>query len=631
VQRLKIHLPPAVNHGFAQADWRYMEKEKHISLARCYANIFFMLKIVLKKMPGFFINFCLYHIYCSVEVFVEFTVTMKYLLDLISRGGTLREALRFVMFILFLVMFKLIWAAVMENYQIPAAKEKLKKHLQMELYEKAASLDLERYDNPKYYNEFVFSIQEAGSRMERILSDFASLLAYFTRIATNGIFFLTLDAFGILFVLLGLCINMAANSRIGRLQFSRDTELKPIERKRSYFNRVFYLSDYAKELRLNPVADRLKEEFSNANSQVYPIVANYGRKQMFISFLGDVLPNGLLSNIVYLGYLVYKTVVLKALSYGSTMSLFSASSSLEHSLRSLSQLLPKFEQHGLYVEKIRTFLSFESDLQTGNRPFSPEDFRELSVEGVSFAYGDGNDILHDITMSVKSGEKIAIVGYNGAGKSTLIKLLLHLYDVKSGAIKINGTDIREYHKDSYRDLFASVFQDYKIFASTIEDNVRMGTETDRGDVLQALYDSGFEERLATLPEGIHTQLTREFDEKGVNLSGGEAQKVAIARTFYRYCPMIILDEPSSALDPVSEYHLNETMLKAAEHKAVIFISHRLSSTVMADRIYMLEQGRIIECGSHGELMAQNGKYAEMFRLQAEKYQQGEQTAVYGES
>ena len=261
------------------------------------------------------------------------------------------------------------------------------------------------------------------------------------------------------------------------------------------------------------------------------------------------------------------------------------------SLRSLSQLFPKFEQHGLYVEKIQT------------------------IRG-----------------------KIAIVGYNGAGKSTLIKLLLHLYDVKSGAIKVNGRDIREYNKDSYRELFASVFQDYKIFAAEIQDNVQMGAplraqesmagtghnatcmEAEENALRRALAESGFAERLNTLPRGIHTPLTRELDEEGINLSGGEAQKIAIARTFYKYCPVIILDEPSSALDPISEYNLNETMLKAAEHKAVIFISHRLSSTVMADRIYMLEKGRIIECGSHNTLMEQNGKYAEMFRLQSEKYQ-----------
>ncbi len=629
-----------ITYAFTKADWSSMEKEKHITLGRSYANILFMLKIVVKKMPGFFIHFCLYHIYCSVEVFIEFTVTMKYLLDLISRGGTFEEAFRFLMFILFLVMLKLVWAAFMENYLTPAAKEKLKMHLQTELYEKAASLDLERYDNPKYYNEFVWSIHEAGSRMDMILSDFASLLAHFTRIVTNGIFFLAFDALGIVFVLSGLCINLFANSRIGRLQFARDAALKPVERKRSYFNRVFYLSDYAKELRLNPLADRLKEEFTEANSQVYPIVTKYGRKQMVIGFLGDFLPNQILSIILYLGYLVYKTVVLKVLSYGSTMALFNAASSMEHSLRNLSQLFPKFEQHGLYVEKIRTFLSFESNLTTGHETIAPNDFRELTIENISFAYGDDDDILHNISMSVKSGEKIAIVGYNGAGKSTLIKLLLHLYDVKSGAIKVNGTDIREYDKDSYHQLFASVFQDYKIFAATIEDNVRMGTlpsetgicgcdlQQEETIIRRALTESGFEQRLNSLPKGIHTQLTREFDEEGVNLSGGEAQKVAIARTFYKYCPVIILDEPSSALDPISEYHLNETMLKAAEHKAVIFISHRLSSTVMADRIYMLEKGRIIECGSHKDLMEQNGKYAEMFRLQAEKYRQ-EQKKTHG--
>ena len=186
---------------------------------------------------------------------------------------------------------------------------------------------------------------------------------------------------------------------------------------------------------------------------------------------------------------------------------------------------------------------------------------------------------------------------------------------------MNGQDIREYDKKSYRSSFATVFQDYKIFASDIADNVKMDVahETDRKKIEQALEQSGFAERLKTLPKGINTPLTREFEETGVNLSGGEAQKVAIARTFYQYCPIIILDEPSSALDPISEYQLNQAMLEAARDKTVIFISHRLSSTVMADRIYMLEQGRIIEQGSHRELMGLNGKYAQMFRMQAEKY------------
>ena len=284
-------------------------------------------------------------------------------------------------------------------------------------------------------------------------------------------------------------------------------------------------------------------------------------------------------------------------------------------------MLPKFEQHGLYVEKIRTFQAFESNILGGEAKLEEGTFQELSVENVSFAYGKDADTLHDISLSIKAGEKIAIVGYNGAGKSTLIKLLLRLYDVQQGKVRLNGRDIKEYDRENYRSLFATVFQDYKIFAAAIADNVKMDVarETDRKEIEKALEQSGFAERLGFLSKGIDTPLTREFEEEGVNLSGGEAQKVAIARTFYKYCPIIILDEPSSALDPISEYQLNQAMLDVAKDKTVIFISHRLSSTVMADRIYMLEQGRIIEEGSHKELMEREGKYAQMFRMQAEKY------------
>lgn len=221
----------------------------------------------------------------------------------------------------------------------------------------------------------------------------------------------------------------------------------------------------------------MKQEFSETNRKVFPIVDKYGKKNALAGLVGDFFSNDILMNGAYLGYLVYQTVVRGALSYGSTMALFNASSSLKNSLRNLAMILPKFEQHGLYVEKIRTFQAFESSMECGEAKLEAE----------------------------------------------------------------------------------------------------------------------------------------------VNLSGGEAQKVAIARTFYKYCPVIILDEPSSALDPVSEYQLNQAMLDVASDKTVIFISHRLSSTVMADRIYMLEQGRIIEEGSHRTLMERNGKYAQMFRMQAEKY------------
>lgn len=592
-----------------------------MSIKRSISNIFFMLGIVMKYTPGYFIIMCLFEIYSSVEVFIEFTYASKYLLDIIETGASFGKAVRFMLFILAIVMIKLLWAAVMENSVTPKAREKLYMKLRLEMYEKAVSLDLDRYDNPKYYNEFVWSISEASGRMDKILNDVGKFVGNMTRILANGVFFLAFDMLGIAFVLVSLVINVAGRSVVGKLNFARDAELKPIERKRSYFNRIFYLNDYAKEIRLNPVEGMLKEEFNETNEKVYPVINKYGKKQFFANFVSSYIANDVLITVVYLGYLVYKTVVLKAFTYGSMIALFSASSSLKNSLRNVALLFPEFQQHSLYVEKIRTFLAFESEMVSGDKLIESNEFKELTIENIRFAYGNDADTINDVSMSVKAGEKIAIVGYNGAGKSTLIKLILRLYDVNSGAIKVNGINIKDYDKKSYSNLFATVFQDYKLFATTIADNVKMDVaeENEYAEIIKALEHSGFSERLESLDAGVNTKFTKEFDEDGINLSGGEAQKVAIARTFFKYCPVIILDEPSSALDPISEYKLNEVMMQAAANKAVIFISHRLSSTIMADRIYMFEKGRIIEQGSHEDLMKLNGKYAEMFNLQAEKY------------
>lgn len=591
---------------------------------RVISNLVFMLKYVLRFTPGYFVFMCLFEIFSAAEVFLEFTYTQKYLIELIEHGGTFLQAMQFMMFILLLVMMKIIWAGVLDHYVKPRSLEKLHQCMQMELYRKAGELDLKRYDNPECYNEFVWSIGEAAKRIDMILQDTGKICSHVTRILVNGIFFLAFDKVGLLFVAVSLVITVFANTALTKLEFARDLELKPIERKRDYFNRIFYLNDYAKEIRLNPVADMLKQEFSETNDQIPSIVKKYGWKQFRLGGMGDFLSSHIVMDVCYLGYLVYQTVVRKTMGLGALTSLFWASETLKDSLRNFGMIFPRLQQHAFYAEKIRAFLSFEAEIQDGDTECSSQDFQELSLDKVSFSYEDGEEVLKDITMTIHAGEKIAIVGYNGAGKTTLTKLLMRLYDVSSGKICVNGRDIRDYTVASYRELYASVFQDYRLFAASIGENVKMDTvrSGDEVRIRQALTESGFEDKLGELKEGIDTKLTREFHEDGVNLSGGEAQKAAIARTFFRSCPVIILDEPSSALDPVSEYQLNQTMLHAAEHKTVIFISHRLSSTVMADRIYMLEKGRIIESGTHQELMELGGKYAGMFRMQAEKYVMG---------
>ena len=317
-------------------------------------------------------------------------------------------------------------------------------------------------------------------------------------------------------------------------------------------------------------------------------------------------------------YIGYKTIVVGDMTAGDFVATFNGAVSLGGGILYLTVYSVRwFTERSEMIDKYRKFLKTDNDICDGEHIAECGKPETITVKNITFSY-EGNDknSLDGISFEIKPYEKVALVGYNGAGKTTLTNLLLRLYDVSGGAIEIGGRDIREETVESHRDRFAAVFQDFQIFSASVGENVALSIEYDEERVWEALKAAGFDKEL---PKGLETILLREFDEEGLMLSGGEQQKIAIARAFYKDCPYVILDEPSANLDPVSEYELNHAMMTGAEHKTVIFISHRLSTTRNADKIFMMEKGKIIESGSHEELMNLNGKYAEMFNLQAEKY------------
>ncbi len=224
-------------------------------------------------------------------------------------------------------------------------------------------------------------------------------------------------------------------------------------------------------------------------------------------------------------------------------------------------------------------------------------------------------------MKLKIGEKLAVVGMNGSGKTTMIKLLCRLYDPDNGEILLNGVDIRKFKADEYRQLFSIVFQDYKLFPFQLAQNVAASIKYDEGRVKKCLENAGFWERLDGPGTGLETYLYKDFDDNGVEISGGEAQKIAIARAVYKDAPFVLLDEPTAALDPLAEYEIYTNFDKIIDTKTAIYISHRLSSCQFCEKIAVFHEGRLVQYGSHGKLLEdQDGKYYEMWNAQAQYYQ-----------
>lgn len=594
---------------------------------RILSNNWFILKLSFSTAPFFMVFMIFEVIKQQVLVFFEHTYGIKYVLEAAEFHKPFIVVVNFLLIILAAWAVSFLLSGIYQNRVSQKGLPKIQKRLKDIMYEKVKELDLECYDNPEYYNEFVLSMTEADKSITRTHQIVETLFSGLTTLITSGIFFLSTDATSVIFVVISFALTFVFSQILNKVNYKNRLEKNPLERRRAYVHRVFYLNEYAKEIRLNPeISERLYEEFDSTNNKIRQVEKAYAKKRTGLQFLTNYVTNDFITDVLYIIYLVYRAAIVHAISFSSVVVLWNSSGHLRNSLRQIAKIYPQVSENSLYIEKIRGFLNYEKKITSAQALPVPIEPKTLEFKNVSFSYNekDGN-IINNVSFQIKPNEKIALVGYNGAGKTTLIKLIMRLYDPSEGAIYYNGINIKGYDVEEYRKIIGTIFQDYKIFAADVSENVVLDKldnkimKKQEPDIRNALIFSGFDERLEELPKGLDTPLTTEFEKDGMDLSGGESQKIAIARAFYKDAGMIVLDEPSSALDPIAEYYLNETMLKAAAHKSVVFISHRLSTTRNADRIFMLEQGKIIEEGTHTQLLKRCGKYAAMWKAQAGKY------------
>lgn len=550
---------------------------------------------------------------------------MRYIVEAVQGNKSYGEA-----FALILGMFAVkVVASILDSlgYHVVEriASVKTSALLMEMLYGQAISVDLSCYENPKFYDSYTKANEQITRYAHKALYLMTHVIGIFVSMIISVYAIAVSEPLVIFIVVIPVIIEQTLVKKYTELKFNRDRDTTYERRQVEYVNRTVYLQDFAKDIRLTSIFTPIIKSFENAIDSMIKTSKEYGIKIGIVRFFRTIVSE----LFVYLGVqsiIVYQYLVNSAYSFAELTTLLNAASEFSSLMGSFSWARNDIYQCGMFIENFRTFMNYETKMPE-NENGKGVDVNNVDIElkNVGFTYeGSKTSVLKDINMTIKKGQRIAIVGHNGAGKSTFVKLLMRLYDATEGSIEVGGTDIKEYRLSEYRSIFGTIFQDFKIFATTITNNVLLHgdvTEEDTKRAEEALKASGIYDKIEALPNKMESQLTKEFAKDGVMMSGGELQKLAIARVFAKNSEICILDEPSSALDPMSEYEIFENMLKACEGKTVIFISHRLSSTVMADKIYMLEEGRIIEQGSHEELMKQNGKYAEMYHMQAKKYKE----------
>ena len=595
------------------------QKKEKLSFKKTLSNNLFALKAIWQGSPSYLIIYLGSSFVYGILGFLTNTYLLRKIVNEMSNGGSIDSIINYTIALSIVCLISYTALHWYWNVGSVPAVRRIGANIERKLFRQAARVELACYETPSFYDKYVRAMDEAYNRMISVMNSLDRLIHKLISLGANSLLLFIIDPWLILFGLFPLVLGYFRRlENVAKHDF--EVELKPINRRKEYIKRTFYLGEYAKEMRIGGMYSQLLLDLKDTFKQFKVILKKYGFKRMIYMYIRTTG----LEIVTILGatlYAVWSTMCRGTMQVGDCIVVLSSIGTISYMLSDLMQNLAEFGEHALFLDDVRFFLDYEPKIVDGNKAL-PEKSGDLVVKDLCFKYeGCEKDILKNINFTWKQGERIALVGSNGSGKTTLVKLLLRLYDATSGEICLNGDNIKEFKVDDYREQYSTVFQDFKVFSLNIKENVLL-RKTESGDdelVSSALKESGVYDKISTIDNGLDAILTREFDDKGVNLSVGEQQKLSLARVFATDTPFVILDEPSSALDPIAEYEMFENMMRATKGRSVIFISHRLSSAVLADKVLLMDGGEIVECGTHAELMQKGGKYAAMFHRQAENY------------
>ena len=582
-------------------------------------NVIFALKLVWEADKRLLIGYFVTEISNKVlSMYVQNILFLKVLLSIIDGDADFKTYFTYLL-LFFGIYFTVNAISAYATRQRLVATKVVLKNVNNKIFKKATELDVSCYENPEFYDKYQrATLVLSSSYYDLICWDVAAVVGGIIALICVITTVTVINPMYLLF-LLPVTLVFAIELMKSKAVYKRDLQMTKNNRIKAYIQRTMFLKEFSKDMRTSNIFAVLTKRFKAAIDANVLILKSYGVKlfiySMISSLFSDFIP--IIGTYAFAGY---QFIFTQALSISGFSVVLASINSVRDSTLSIAEGFDEMTQMALFFQNLRDFFDYEPKITDGGK--DAEEFQSIEFRNVSFTYPDTTkEILKNVSFKITKGETIAIVGVNGAGKSTLVKLLLRFYDANEGEILYNGINVKEYNVQSLRNAFATVFQDYKNFAVSVNENIMCHECSDEEKQIaeKALRQSGVWDKIASLPKGADTVLTREFEIDGAGLSGGENQKVSAARLFAREFEIAILDEPSSALDPIAEYKMYENLIDVTRDKTVIYISHRLSSAVLSDRIYVLGNGTILESGSHAELMAQEGEYSKMFTLQASSY------------
>jgi ATP-binding cassette subfamily B protein len=507
------------------------------------------------------------------------------------------------------------------NINQQALQELTARRVQLMVMEHANRLDLQFFENPQFYDALQQAQSEASRRPVQMVEQLFGLVRLLITFVSMIALMASLGPLVAVAALIAPIPSFVASSRFGWQGYQMSRRQSPDRRRMSYYLDLLTKDTYNKEIKLFGLGDNFIARWREIAIRFYRENRSLARRRYLSGFA-----LGSLTTIVTSGTFLYVALqaVTRRLTLGDLTFYSQAVGQVQSSFTGILGGLSDMYENNLYLNTLYDFLDYQPIVRSPDNPRPLQLPLRGGVEfrNVSFTYpGKSTPALHDVSFHIQPGEAVALVGHNGSGKTTIVKLLTRLYDPDEGRILLDGHDLREY---SLADLHAAtgvIFQDYVTYYFSARENIGVGRLEEIGNQARiegAAEKSGAASFIAGLPKGYETTLGRWFDE-GYQLSGGEWQKVALARAFMRDAEILILDEPTASLDARAEYEIFTRMKELTVGKMTLFISHRFSTVRLADRIFVLENGTVIEAGTHIELLAQGGTYAELFNLQAAAY------------